>query len=162
MPADSHNAAQYHTHASTYAQPLEFVPGQSAPSSTEMPKQLIYGGSRSMGSPGHFLDPRIQALKQQIEREPWRKNDRPEPRLTDEDAVVQQGLLPPGSSRSRFDLFIEKDKDNGNIMFYCTWIEGGQPCAHKVERRERALGHARDHFHYKPYFCEGSCGKRGW
>ncbi|KAG8821869.1 hypothetical protein FRC19_007104 [Serendipita sp. 401] len=35
-------------------------------------------------------------------------------------------------------------------------------CGKRLERKDRALGHVRMHFGYRPYVCNGGCGVEGW
>ena len=84
-------------------------------------------------------------------KEDWLRSDKAEPPLG---SGADQNLP---NSPSLFDAYFSPDGDHA-----CHWTVDGEKCTHTAPRRERALGHARFHFDYKPFDCAEKCGRPGW
>jgi hypothetical protein len=88
----------------------------------------------------------------------WFRNNEVEPPIQPNDPLVRLGLLTPESSR--FDLFIYSAGEKHN----CLYVEPGgtETCPYFNFRRQRVKVHVLAHFSYKPFVCDGSCGKADW
>jgi hypothetical protein len=88
----------------------------------------------------------------------WFRNNQVEPPIQPNDSLVRLGLLTPQSSR--FDLFIHSTGEKHN----CLYVEPGstEACPYSNFRRQRVKVHLLAHFSYKPFVCDGSCGKPDW
>ena len=88
----------------------------------------------------------------------WFRNNQAEPPIQPNDPLVRFGLLTPESSR--FELFIHSTGEKYN----CLYVEPGGTvtCPYSNLRRQRAKAHVLAHFSYKPFVCDGSCGKADW
>lgn len=96
-------------------------------------------------------DKKLQREALLLYKEDWLTSDKPEPPL--ENGTDQN--LP--NTPSRFDAFFSPEGYHA-----CHWTVDGKKCPHTAPRRERALGHARFHFDYKPFHCGAACGRTEW
>ncbi|CCA73296.1 hypothetical protein PIIN_07251 [Serendipita indica DSM 11827] len=99
--------------------------------------------------------PRRQLLAFYILTQTWCENDEMEPALDDNDPFVVSGVLSPGAT-TRFEYFHESTQ--GHLCFA---DDQNGPCDHRCSRRDRAAAHARAHFEYRPFACNGACKKNG-
>lgn len=97
----------------------------------------------------------LQRIARIIIEQDWFKNNTAEPKISSNDELVTTGGLNAGDSR--FSVFHESGGKHR-----CLWFKDGKRCPHDSKRKDRATGHARDHFGYKPFICSGGCGKAGW
>jgi hypothetical protein len=101
--------------------------------------------------------PTLRELALHLLGQLWMLHDEPEPELDKRHQVTQralQGIKNPGS---RFAAFFDPSQTHR-----CRWYVDGKRCGHESPRKDRAIGHSRSHFQYKPFQCKGKCGKRGW
>jgi hypothetical protein len=96
-------------------------------------------------------DKKLQREALFLSKEDWLISDKPEPPLA---SGVDQNL---NNIPSRFDAYFSQEG-----LHACHWTVDGEKCTHTALRRERALGHARFHFDYKPFHCSAACGRTEW
>lgn len=97
----------------------------------------------------------IQSHRDSILRSSWFRDNQMEPPIQPNDPLVRHGLLT--TEHSRFDVFIHSFPDRHS----CVYVEPGstEMCNYSNLRRQRVKIHVLGHFSYKPYICDGSCGK---
>jgi hypothetical protein len=101
--------------------------------------------------------PALRELALHLLGQRWMLHDESEPELDKRHQVTQkalQGIKTPGS---RFAAFFDPSQTHR-----CRWYVDGKRCEHETRRKDRAIGHSRSHFQYKPFQCKGLCGKKGW
>lgn len=102
----------------------------------------------------YFPDaPELRELSLHILRQLWCRNNEDEPAIgADEPTALKSRKRTP---KSRFEPFFDSH-------MRCRVVEeNGIRCEHVTTRKDRAVGHARAHFGYKPFACGGKCGKPG-
>ncbi|KIM30328.1 hypothetical protein M408DRAFT_7806 [Serendipita vermifera MAFF 305830] len=120
----------------------------SPPATAPSPSQQATISRRS--SPTLIPDHRDSILQSS-----WFRNNEMEPPIQPNDPLVRYGLLT--TEHSRFDAFIQSSGDRHS----CIYVEPGstETCNYSNFRRQRVKVHVLGHFSYKPYVCDGSCGK---
>ncbi len=103
-----------------------------------------------------FNQPSRQLLAFYISKQEWYQNDEVEPPIEHDDPLVLNGFLSAGAT-TRFEYFHESVE--GHL---CYADDENGPCDHRCPRRDRAAAHARAHFKYRPFACNGDCKKKGW
>lgn len=87
----------------------------------------------------------------------WYKNEQMEPIIESTDELVKSKRLRTGESR--FKLFLDQ---TANRNYRCQFNTENGPCNRVEERLDRAQGHARNHFEYRPFMCNGKCARYDW
>ncbi|PVF98269.1 hypothetical protein CPB86DRAFT_362098 [Serendipita vermifera] len=100
--------------------------------------------------------PDLQNLANHLLDQEWLQQDLSEPDLDKLDEVSEEALQGVKNPESRFEAFFDPTSSHR-----CRWYEDGKRCKHTTRRKDRAVGHSRSHFQYKPFQCEGRCGKKG-
>lgn len=80
-----------------------------------------------------------------------------EPVVETTDEVVKEKIVRPGESRFR--AFLEMTPTR---TYRCQFVTDQGRCDRTEERLDRAQGHARQHFDYKPFVCGGKCARPDW
>ena len=124
----------------------------SPPAIAERPGSLT---ARRTGASSPTL---LHTHRDSIIQSAWFRNNQVEPPMEPDDPLIRHGLLTTESSR--FDLFIHSVGDRHN----CLYVEPGstERCSYSNFRRQRVKVHVLSHFSYKPFTCDGSCGKANW
>jgi hypothetical protein len=102
----------------------------------------------------------IQNIQNYLMSCSWLQNGEVEPALDFRDYLVQTGLVAVDRGQSRFDALIGSD-GNQHACLYRPTLESTQ-CEYVNYRRHRVRAHIYGHFSYKPYRCNGQCGKEFW
>ena len=97
----------------------------------------------------------LRALATHIMTQSWFQRNEAEPSIGNDDLVMRLKLS-KRMPKSRFDLFFDE-------KLRCLATEANnRRCEHVATRKDRAAGHARTHFGYKPFACSGKCGNAEW
>jgi hypothetical protein len=104
----------------------------------------------------HFpTSPDLKELALYILTQPWCNRDEDEPPISQDEPVIRLKFF-KRAPKFRFEPFFD-------AKLRCHVVEAnGDRCSHVTTRKDRAVGHARAHFGYKPFACGGKCGKVGW
>ncbi|KAG8754094.1 hypothetical protein FRC14_005387 [Serendipita sp. 396] len=105
-----------------------------------------------------FKSPDLQQLAFLLSKQPWVQKNQEEPSIQE---LSQAGFLLesvlPQAADSVFEAFHKRSVDQRSVEYHCMIFDDGKQCSNKFQRRERATAHARSHFDYMPFACNGQC-----
>jgi len=113
-----------------------------------------YEKFRSLIQQSFSSDSRLAALANTIINSSWFQNEAMEPAVETTDEVVKEKIVRPGESRFR--AFLEMTPTR---TYRCQFVTEKGRCDRTEERLDRAQGHARQHFDYRPFVCGGKCAR---
>jgi len=116
-----------------------------------------YEKFRSLIQQSFSSDSRLAALANTIINSSWFQNEAMEPAVETTDEVVKEKIVRPGESRFR--AFLEMTPTR---TYRCQFVTEKGRCDRTEERLDRAQGHARQHFDYRPFVCGGKCARPDW
>jgi len=145
--------SDYTAHNSDHSQPSPSAQAQVFEGQIDGPSRAV---QLVNDVEAHFPDsPALTRLAAYIVNQQWCELNEDEPPITPSDLVITLKFF-KRAPKSRFDPFFDE-------RLRCRVMEvNGDRCPHVTTRKDRAVGHARAHFGYKPFACAGKCGKLRW